>query len=406
MPFFKYTVKDRKGVISSGTIRGETQEAVRKTLLDMGYIITSIQEESKLSISSMNRIKITSGIKRKDVAIFARQFSTMVNAGLSLTKCLTILGEQTESASLKDIIKEISKGVESGESLSTAMSKHSSTFPPIFISMVRAGELGGVLDDVLLRIADHFEKELALKGKIKSAMTYPIVMLILVTLIMAGMMVFVIPMFQEMFASMGGELPLLTQIMVDISTAIRGPIGILLVLGIAATIFGIKAIIKTPGGRLVFDTILLKSPIIGPIVRKLALTRFSRTLSTLVTAGVPILNALEIVADTSGNAVVSNGVKKATQAVKEGEGISGPLSHVGVFPSMVIQMIAVGEETGALDIMLAKVADFYEEESSSAISGLTSVIEPLMMALIGGIVGIMVVSLYLPMFGVIELMQQ
>jgi type IV pilus assembly protein PilC len=339
------------------------------------------------------------GVKPKDITIFARQFSTMINAGLSLTKCLSILSAQTESAGLRNVISQIGKDVESGQSLSDSLGKHPKVFPPIFVNMVRAGETGGVLDEVLNRVADHFESEQKLKGKIKSAMTYPLAMGGLVLVVLAAMMVFVVPTFEKMFSDMGGKLPFITQMLVDISHFVAGWGGLVVVASIAGVIALFKWWSKGPGMTM-WDGAKLSMPVFGSLIRKISLAKFTRTFGTLVSAGVPIL-----VADTSGNQVVANAVKKARSAIKEGETIAKPLSESKVFPSMLVQMIAVGEETGALDTMLNKIADFYDEEVSTAVDGLTSLIEPLMMASLGVIVGGMVIALYLPMFTIITLVK-
>ncbi len=328
----------------------------------------------------------------------------MISAGLSLTKCLTILSAQTESAALRGVIGQIGKDVEAGQSLSDALGKHPKVFPAIFVNMVRAGETGGVLDEVLARLADHLESEQQLKGKIKSAMTYPITMGGLVLVVLAAMMVFVVPTFEKMFADMGGTLPPITQMLVDLSNLVSSVWGIV----VAVAIFGFIQLFRWWSGgpgKTIWDGAKLSMPVFGPLTRKIALAKFTRTFGTLVSAGVPILSALDIVADTAGNEVVANAVKHARTAIKEGETIAKPLSESNVFPSMLVQMIAVGEETGALDTMLNKIADFYDEEVAVATDGITSLIEPLMMASLGVIVGGMVIALYLPMFQVISLVK-
>lgn len=400
MATFVYTVRDKAGKVAKGKLDGDSKEAVQAKLTQMGYIILDLDQQGGLA--SLNNITFGTGVKPKDITIFARQFSTMINAGLSLTKCLSILGSQTENAYLRDIISQIGKDVEAGQSLSDSLSRHPKVFPPIFVNMVRAGETGGVLDDVLNRVADHFEAEQALKGKIKSAMTYPVAMGAMVMIILVAMMVFVVPTFEKMFADMGGELPFMTQILVDASKFVAGPGGIVTLVVFVGLIFGFKWWSKGPG-LLIWDSAKIRMPVFGPLTRKIALAKFTRTFGTLITAGVPILAALDIVADTAGNEMVAQAVKKTRSAIKEGETIAKPLSESKVFPSMLVQMIAVGEETGALDAMLNKIADFYDEEVSTAVEGLTSLIEPLMMATLGVVVGGMVVALYLPMFQVITL---
>lgn len=402
MATFSYTVRDRSGRVAKGKLEGDSKEAVQAKLMQMGYIILEL--DSPMDLSKLSSITFGTGVPVKDVAIFSRQFSTMINAGLSLTKCLSILGSQTENTYLRDIISQLGKDVEAGQSLSDSLAKHPKVFPPIFVNMVRAGETGGVLDEVLNRVADHFEAELALKGKVKSAMTYPIAMGGLVVVILAAMMVFVVPTFEKMFADMGGTLPLPTQILVNISNVVASWMGLVILVGFIAAVFAFKWWSGGPG-KMIWDGAKLNMPVFGSMIRKIALARFTRTFGTLVAAGVPILSALDIVAETAGNEVVSQAVKKTRSAIREGETIAKPLSESKVFPSMLVQMIAVGEETGALDAMLNKVADFYDEEVSNAVEGLTSLIEPLMMATLGIIVGGMVVALYMPMFQVITLVQ-
>ena len=403
MSTFNYSVRDKAGKIVKGSLEGDNREAVSSKLRQMGYIVLELDQKSGLA--SLGEIKFGTGVKPKDITIFARQFSTMINAGLSLTKCLSILAAQTESAGLRDVIQQVAKDVEAGQSLSDSLSKHPKIFPPIFVNMVRAGETGGVLDEVLNRVADHFEQEQALKGKIKSAMTYPIAMGALVLIILVAMMIFVVPTFESMFKDMGGELPFMTQVLVDASNFVAGPGGIVTVVAMAMLFLLFRWWKGTKSGKLIWDGVKLRMPVFGGLIRKISLAKFTRTFGTLVSAGVPILSALDIVADTAGNEVVAAAVKKTRSAIKEGETIAKPLSESTVFPSMLVQMIAVGEETGALDAMLNKIADFYDEEVSTAVEGLTSLIEPLMMATLGVVVGGMVVALYMPMFQVITLVQ-
>ena len=403
MATFNYSVRDKSGRIVKGAVDGESRDAVSAKLREMGYIILEVNQQG--GFAALSNISFGTGVKTKDVVIFARQFATMINAGLSLTKCLSILAQQTESVGLRNVIQQVAKDVESGQSLSDSMSRHPKIFPPIFVNMVRAGETGGVLDEVLVRVADHFEAEAALKGKIKSAMTYPVAMGALVLIVLAAMMVFVVPTFEGMFNDMGGTLPAPTQLLVDISAFVSSIRGVIALVIVVALSFAFKAWVKTVSGRYVWDGVKLRMPVFGTMVQKIALAKFTRTFGTLIAAGVPILSALDIVADTAGNEVVAKAVKGARSAIKEGETIAKPLSESSIFPSMLVQMIAVGEETGALDAMLNKIADFYDEEVSTAVEGLTSIIEPIMMATLGVIVGGMVIALYMPMFQVITLVQ-
>jgi len=403
MPTFNYSVRDKSGRIVKGAVDGESRDAVSAKLREMGYIILEVDQQGGLA--ALNQITFGTGVKTKDVVIFARQFATMINAGLSLTKCLSILAQQTESAGLRTVIQQVAKDVEAGQSLSDSMSRHPKVFPPIFINMVRAGETGGVLDEVLIRVADHFESEAALKGKIKSAMTYPIAMGALVLLVLAAMMIFVVPTFEGMFKDMGGTLPAPTQLLVNISNFVSSASGAIALVIVIALYFVFRWWVNTTSGRYIWDGVKLRMPVFGTMVQKIALAKFTRTFGTLIAAGVPILSALDIVADTAGNEVVAKAVKGARSAIKEGETIAKPLGESPIFPSMLVQMIAVGEETGALDAMLNKIADFYDEEVSTAVEGLTSIIEPIMMATLGVIVGGMVIALYMPMFQVITLVQ-
>lgn len=397
---FKYSVRDRNGQLVKGKLDGDNREAVATKLRQMGYIVLDLQEDR---IGQLNRISFGTTVKAKDLTIFTRQFATMINAGLSLTKCLGILAAQTEKRELREIIAQLSRDVEAGQSLSDAMMMHPKVFPPIFYNMVRAGEVGGVLDSMLLRIADFFEADANLKARIKSAMTYPIVIGVLVVGVLIAMMVFVVPTFQGMFSSAGEELPLPTQIIVGVSEFVRGPGGIVLVVAVIALVLVFRWWKATEKGRYAWHSFLLKVPIASPIIRKTAVARFTRTFSTLVAAGVPILTAMDIVGDTAGNEVVARAVQAARASVKEGDTIARPLGDSPVFPSMVVQMIAVGEETGALDEMLTKVADFYEAEVSAAVESLTSVLEPVIMVVMGAMVGFIVIALYLPMFKAVTL---
>ncbi len=404
MATFKYTVRDKAGKPVGGTIDGATKVAASAKLRSMGYVIVSLDESGGI-LDRLNSFQIGTGVKATDITVFSRQFATMIGAGLSLTKCLAILGQQTESAALRVIINQITHDVESGQSLSDALSKHPKVFPPIFVNMVRSGETGGVLDEVLNRLADHFEREAMIRGRIRSAMTYPIAMGSLVLIVLVAMLVFVVPTFQTMFASMGGTLPLPTQILVGISNGARSWPGLVTLVVVIGLVVAFRWWKSTPEGLYMWDAIKLRMPVFGKLIRKMALSRFTRTFGTLVAAGVPILAALDIVGTTSGNEVIARAVRKARSAIKEGETIAKPLGENPVFPAMVVQMISVGEETGALDAMLSKVAEFYDEEVTAGVEGLTSLIEPLMMATLGVIVGGIVIALYMPMFEVVSLVK-
>lgn len=400
MPVFDYEVKDKKtGKTTKGKITADNATLVRQHLSGTGQIVISIKEQSALA-AMMDFELGGSSVKRKDVAIFSRQFATMIEAGLPITKCLSILAAQTESKPLQNIIMQLSTDVESGDSLSEAVARHPKVFPVIFVSMIKAGEVGGVLDVVLGRLADHFENELAIRGKIISAITYPIAMAVLVVGIAAAMLIFIVPTFAKMFEDAGAKLPFITQAMLSASEFMRSWQGAVSVVVMIIGFFIFNWWRKGPGKK-VWDAVVLRLPVVGPIVLKMVLSRFTRTFATLVSAGVPMLTALSIVADTAGNHSISSVVLDARESVKEGGNLAEPFANAPIFPAMVSQMIAVGEETGALDVMLSKVADFYDEEVSSAVDALTSTLEPIMMGGLGGVVGVMVVGLYLPMFQMI-----
>ncbi|MDI6815573.1 MAG: type II secretion system F family protein [Actinomycetota bacterium] len=399
---FAYKVRDSKGNLLKGQIEGDGVTMVATKLRQMGYVVIELKEKS-LAQKEIN-LPFSGRVKAKDLTIFSRQFATMINAGLSLTRCLNILAEQTESKALKKVIASVLEDVERGKALSDAMAKHTSTFPPIFINLVRAGETGGVLDEVLLRVADHFEKEASIKSKIKSAMAYPSAMFTFSMVITFVLITFIVPLFVAMFENMGGNLPLPTKVLLTLSNFIRAAWFIIIPVVVAA-IYLLRVYSKTEKGRANIDNLKLRLPIAGVLVRKMSISRFTRTFGTLLSSGVPILVALDIVAESSGNAIVSAAVKRTRVSIKEGETIAKPLAADKVFPPMVVQMIAIGEETGALDGMLSKIADFYDEEVSNMVDALTSIIEPLMIIVMGLIIGGIIVALYMPMFQIITLIK-
>ncbi|MGH2794205.1 MAG: type II secretion system F family protein [Actinomycetota bacterium] len=401
---YAYKVRDRAGKLVSGTLEAESQAAVSTKLRQMGFAPIVI-EEHKSSLGK-TEIKLPWGgkVKPKDIAVFSRQFATMINSGLSLLRALNILAEQTENALLARTIAEVRTDVEKGLSLSAALAKHPKVFKRLYVAMVRAGEIGGVLDSVLLRLAENLEKDVALRQKIKSAMTYPTVVFCLVILIMIGMLIFVVPTFKNLYRDLGGSLPLPTKVLISLSDRAKQFWYILAAL-LMGTWVGLRRWVNTEKGRGKWDAIKLRVPVFGQLVHKSALSRFSRTLSVLMRSGVPILQSLEIVRETVNNTVVSNAVQDVAASVKEGESIAKPLERHDTFPPMVVQMIAVGEETGALDTMLAKISDFYDQEVEATVEALTSLIEPVLIAVMGVVVGGMVVALYMPMFNIINLIE-
>lgn len=400
---YMYKVRDKQGKIISGAIEAESKGAVASKLREMGYIILEISEKKEGFSFSFPGIR--KKVKLKDLTVFSRQFATMINSGVSITRALAILAEQTENPTLSAVITQIQKDVEGGLSISEALSKQEKIFPPIFVNMAKAGEAGGVLDEVLLRIADHFEKEANLRARVKSAMSYPIAVFTFSIVIAFIMITFIVPVFMRMFEALGGDLPTATRMLVNLSNFIRTRWYILLAVGVGSY-YGFKAFKANPNGKYIIDTIKLKLPIFGPLARKLGIAKFSRTLGTLISSGVPILQALDIVADTAENAVITKAIRESRASIKEGESISKPLSESGVFPPMVVQMISIGEETGALDTMLKKIADFYDEEVSTTVDSLTSLLEPVLMIFMGVIIGGIVISLYMPMFQVISVLQK
>ncbi|MGQ0626173.1 MAG: type II secretion system F family protein [Sporichthyaceae bacterium] len=399
---YAYKVRDTRGRLVEGKVDAETEAAVADKLRSMGYRPLEIRAAPQ----GMNReIKLLKErVKLKDLAIFSRQFATMINAGLSMLRTLTILSEQSENSELKRVLRLVKADVEAGSSISAAFTKHPRTFPPLMVSMVKAGEAGGFLDVSMRQIADNFEAEVKLRSKVKAALTYPVVVLILAVVMVIGMLLFVVPVFEDMFAQLGGSLPLPTQILVTLSGWMKF-LAPLLAIVTVGTLAAWRRWGQTPRVRNVVDPLKLKVPVFGNLFRKVALARFARTLSTLLKSGVPILAALEITGDTTGNVVITKALTDVAESVKGGESISGPLARHEVFPPMVVHMMASGEETGALDDMLAKIGEFYDQEVEATTESLTALIEPLMIAFLGGVVGSMIIALYLPIFKVFDLIQ-
>jgi type IV pilus assembly protein PilC len=402
---YAYKVRDKEGRLLQGSLEADSTTLVANKLRSMGYLPVAIERQGTSSLQKELKIPgITDRVSQKDIAVFCRQFATMINSGLSLIRALNILGEQTESKVLEGIIDEVRQDVEKGASLSQALARHPKAFNRLFVAMVKAGETGGVLDRVLLQLADIIEKQVELKRKITSAMTYPVAVLGLVLVIVTAMLLFVVPQFKNMYSDLGGQLPLMTRGLLAASGAMV-KFSPLIVLAVAAMAFLFRHWIRTDAGRATWDAFKLRVPIFGKLVHKTSMTRFARTLAVLLHSGVPILESLEITSETVNNAVVSDAVKDVQEAVKRGETIHEPLSTHAVFPPMVTQMLAVGEETGMVDVMLEKVADFYDQEVEATVNALTSLLEPLLIVVLGGAVGAMVVSLYLPMFKIIELVK-
>ena len=399
---YAYKVRDQEGRLLQGSIEAETVTAVADALRSKGYIPVDIELQKTSALQRDLRIPgLSDRVAQNDVAVFARQLATMINGGLSLIRALNVLGEQTENKTLRGIIGDVRGDVEKGTALSQAMARHPKAFNHLFVSMVKAGETGGVLDSVLLRLATIIEKQVELKRKVTSAMTYPVAVLGLVLVVVTAMMLFVVPTFKGMYADAGGTLPLPTRVLLAMSSIGTRFAPVFLLAGVGAVV-GFRRWIGSPDGRARWDAFKLWVPIFGPLVHKTSLTRFARTLAILLRSGVPILESLEITSETVNNAVVSAAVRDVQDAVTRGDTISEPLAAHDVFPPMVTQMLAVGEETGMVDEMMEKVADFYDQEVEAAVDALTSLLEPLLIVILGGAVGGMVVALYMPMFNIIN----
>jgi type IV pilus assembly protein PilC len=382
-----------------------SESAVAQRLMASGGSPVNITEVKTGGLNAdINIPGITDKISLKEIAVMSRQLATMINAGLSLLRSLTILTEQTENKVLQGILGTVRNDVETGGSLSVALAKHPKVFPPIMINMVKAGETGGFLDKTLLSIAKNFEDDVKLNGKIKSAMTYPVVVFVIAILAATGMLLFIVPVFADMYDGLGGELPILTRMMATASDFLNVAIIPIIVILVVLFIWW-NRIKHRRSVREKVDPVKLKMPVFGALTKKIAVARFTRNLGSMLRAGVPILQALEIVAETAGNVVVEESVLSVMDSVRHGKSLTAPLAQNPIFPSMVVQMMAVGEDTGALDDMLDKIADFYDAEVEATTEQLTSLIEPMMILLVGGIVGVMVIGLYLPIFNIFELIQ-
>ncbi|HEY7683610.1 MAG TPA: type II secretion system F family protein [Gemmatimonadales bacterium] len=402
MPVFEYTARNAStGQILKGTLDVATRDDVLKHIKQQKMIVVNVREQPKqLSFAGLKR----KGIRTRDIVIFTRQFATMINAGLPLVQSLDILARQTENPALADVTRQVVFDVESGHTLADAFSKHPKAFTELYVNMVAAGEAGGILDTILMRLATFLEKSDALIRKVKGAMVYPAVIMSVAVIAVAVLLIFVIPTFQKMFASVGMELPLPTRIVIGMSDLLINYWWVMLgVIGLG--IYAIRNYYRTPDGRKRIDQMLLNAPVLGDLLRKSAVSRFTRTLGTLISSGVSILDGLEITAKTAGNRVIHDAVMASRNSIAGGETIAGPLEKSKVFPPMVISMIAVGEQTGGLDEMLSKIADFYDEEVDVAVSALLSLMEPMMIVVLGVIVGGMVVAMYLPIFDMMNAVQ-
>jgi type IV pilus assembly protein PilC len=399
MAVFSYTVKDSSGQVRTGTSEAENSDVLKRRLQEQGFTVSDIKQtgaSKKKNSSGWGRVKLA------DLSIFCRQFSTMIDAGVSLVRALDVLGEQTQNPKLKRIIADIQIEVESGQTLSKALSKYPKTFNNLFIGLIRAGEVGGVLEEALQRLSGFLEKDMELRRKVKAALTYPCIVVVVAVAIVVGLCTFIVPKFVELFKDLGvKELPAMTQVLVDFSDFLktRWYMGIIIIL---VTWIAIKYFGTTRVGRRVIDRIKLKVPVFGKLHHKIALARFARTLGTLLVSGVPILQALETVAGTVGNVLISDAVMEARARIREGDRINDPLLKSGMFPPMVVHMISIGEESGALDQMLTKIAEFYEQEVESTLASLTSAIEPVLIVFLGVCVGFIVIAMFMPLVSVIQ----
>ncbi|HEX6878609.1 MAG TPA: type II secretion system F family protein [Nocardioidaceae bacterium] len=401
---YQYSVRDRTGKIVQGKLEADSQAAVAAKLKSMGYAPVSITQSNAGMKKELSIPGFGKKVKLKDLAVMSRQFATMINSGLSLLRALTILSEQTENKELARVLSEVAKDVETGTALSSALAKHPNVFPPLMVNLCRAGEVGGFLDAVLLQVAANYEAEVKLKSKIKSAMTYPVVVLVMALLAVTGMLMFIVPVFANMFKDLGAPLPAPTRVLVFLSEQMKFIAPVMFV-GLIAFFFVWKRIKHSDRVRNVVDPLKLRLPVFGKLFQKVALSRFSRNLGTMLKAGVPILQSLDIVADTTGNVVLAHATRDVQESVRRGESLAGPLANHPVFPAMVVQMMAVGEDTGALDTMLEKISEFYDQEVEATTESLTALLEPLMIAFMGGIVGSMIVALYMPIFKVFDLIE-
>ncbi len=395
MPIFIWSAETRKGETRKGELDGADEAAIRAQLRRQGYKSIGVKKKPKDLLEYLPFLR--QKVSEKDVVIFARIFATMINAGLPLIQCLDLLGKQEQNKTFAKVIGSIKEDIEGGSTLTDALRKYPKIFDNLFVNLVAAGESGGILDVILQRLSGYMEKAMKLKSTVKGAMTYPIIVGVIAIVIIGGLLIFVVPMFQKMFEGMGGSLPAPTQFLVDLSQFLQDYylyIGAFMV----ALYFGFKRFYATEKGTLVVDALVLKAPVFGPLLKKVAVAKFTRTLSTMMQSGVPIMEGLSIVSKTSGNKIIEIALMKTRQSISEGKTIAEPLMETDIFPAMVVQMIAVGEATGALDTMLSKIADFYDDEVDAAVGALTALLEPLLMCILGPAVGFVLIAMYLPIF--------
>jgi len=395
MPEYEYKGKTLAGTAVSGALKAKNQQDLERILRKNRILVSSIRKKP-----SQINIKIGTGIKRMDVSRFTRQFATMIGSGLPMIQCLEILASQVESKEMRKVIIQVKDAVQGGSTLADALARHPKVFDQLYTNMVEAGEMGGALDVILVRLANYREKADALIRKVKGALMYPAVIVVVATGVTFAMLTYVVPVFARMFAGLGSELPTPTLVVMSISNFLSSNI-LFIFAALIAAVIAYRFVVRTPNGRLTVDRFLLNFPVLGTLIRKAAISRFSRTLGTLLSSGVSILEALEITAKTAGNRVVHDAIKRSVISIAEGDTITAPLKETGVFPPMVTQMISVGEKTGGLDEMLNKIADFYDEEVDAAVGALTSIIEPVVIVIMGVVIGGILIAMYLPMFDII-----
>ena len=395
MPVFKFSGKNRSGAAQKGEIEAADLNAAASLLRRQGILGATVKAKSKDFEFKIPGMRPT--VKEKDLVTFTRQFATMIDAGLPLVQCLEILGSQSDNKTFATVINKVRTDVEGGATFAEALRKHPKAFPDLYVNMVAAGEAGGILDTILNRLAAYIEKSMALKKKVKSAMVYPAVVIVVAVGVVFLMLIFVIPTFEKMFQDFGGTLPGITQSVIDLSKFLQSYWWVVIG-GIVGTVVMLKRYRRSKAGERQTDAMALKLPVFGPIIRKVSVAKFTRTLGTLISSGVPILDGLDIVARTAGNRVIEEAILKTRQAISEGKTIAEPLGQTKVFPPMVVQMIGVGESAGALDTMLNKIADFYDEEVDTAVGALSSMLEPLIMVFLGFALGYIVIAMYLPIF--------
>jgi type IV pilus assembly protein PilC len=397
MTTFAYVGKSPSGEVRRGEIEAASAAQATATLRRQQVIPTSVKKKGGGINFNMDIALFAPKVTNKDIVIFSRQFATMIDAGLPLVQCLEILASQQDNKTFKKVLIDVKGSVEGGSTFADALGKHPRVFDDLYVNLIAAGEVGGILDTILNRLSGFLEKAEKLKTKVKGAMTYPVTVIMIACLVVTGLLIWVVPIYEDMYSSFGKALPAPTQIVVNMSEFLQSSWYILIAI-LVGIFYGIKHAHRTKKGRLIIDTIVLRIPVFGNLIRKTAVARFTRTLGTMLSSGVPILEGLDIVSRTSGNVVIENSIQKARKSLSEGKTLAEPLMETKVFPSMVTQMIAVGEQTGALDAMLNKIADFYEDEVDAAVDSLTSLIEPMLMVFLGVVVGGLVIALYLPIF--------